>query len=296
MKIEVPIVNAFADDEQGGNPAGVVLGAERFSPAQKLSIAAAIGLSETAFVSPSQQAAFKLEFFTPERQIAHCGHATVATFSYLHQIGAVSNGLSSKETIDGCRAIHLDGERAYMEQRAPSYQPLSPAQHQTLLASLGLDPADLLSDLPPQVVNTGNGFGIVGLKDVQRLAQLCVDQAAVTTFSNELDLIGLYVFTPATHHPGRQASARMFAPRYGITEEAATGMAAGPLACVLYDQLGIRQPRLQIEQGYLMAAPSPSVIEVHLDLDQQGKISGLMAGGRARKGETRSVEVTAEQR
>ena len=35
MKIEVPIVNAFIDEDAGGNPAGVVLNAEQFSQIHK---------------------------------------------------------------------------------------------------------------------------------------------------------------------------------------------------------------------------------------------------------------------
>jgi len=52
MIIEVPIVSAFVDESVGGNPAGVVLNAQRYSRDQKLRVAAAVNLSETAFVSP----------------------------------------------------------------------------------------------------------------------------------------------------------------------------------------------------------------------------------------------------
>ena len=60
MEIVVQIINAFIDGESGGNPAGVVLDADEFSAIQKLEIAAKVGLSETAFVSSSKSADFKL--------------------------------------------------------------------------------------------------------------------------------------------------------------------------------------------------------------------------------------------
>ena len=85
MQIQVKIVNAFVEDNKGGNPAGIVLDADALTKEQKLYIASKVGLSETAFVSRSREADFKLDFFTPNRQIAHCGHATIATFSYLQQ-------------------------------------------------------------------------------------------------------------------------------------------------------------------------------------------------------------------
>jgi PhzF family phenazine biosynthesis protein len=73
-------VCAFSIDRMGGNPAGVVLNADNFTNNEKQAIATQAGLSEVAFVSSSTEADFKLDFFTPNRQIAHCGHATIATF------------------------------------------------------------------------------------------------------------------------------------------------------------------------------------------------------------------------
>jgi len=90
MDITVNVVDAFIDSGQGGNPAGVVLDAGGFSAETKQRIAARVGLSETVFVSPSSVADFKLEFFTPTRQIPHCGHATIATFCYLLQRGKIT--------------------------------------------------------------------------------------------------------------------------------------------------------------------------------------------------------------
>ena len=70
----------------------------------------------------------------------------------------------------------------------------------------------------------------------------------------------------------------MFAPRFGIPEESGTGMAAGPLACLLHDVLGVQDRELLIEQGWLMQSPSPSLIRVVLELED-GRITRLMAGG-----------------
>jgi predicted PhzF superfamily epimerase YddE/YHI9 len=81
-----------------------------------------VGLSETAFVSKSNIADFKLYFFTLTRQIAHCGHATIATFSYLSQQGRIKEVFSSKENIEGKRENLIQGDLAFMEQEAPRFQ------------------------------------------------------------------------------------------------------------------------------------------------------------------------------
>ena len=114
-KIKAHIVNGFTAGDKGGNPAGVVLDADNFDEKNMLQIAAKIGLSETAFVSKSKTEGFKLDFFTPNMRIAHCGHATVATFSYLAELGRVQEGETSKETVDGPRKIIIKEGAAYME-------------------------------------------------------------------------------------------------------------------------------------------------------------------------------------
>lgn len=283
MNINVEIVNAFVDGASGGNPAGVVLGADGLSHAQKLDIAGRVGLSETAFVSASETATFKLEFFTPTRQIAHCGHATIAAFCRLRELGRIGDGTMSKETIDGTRTVVVNGDMTYMEQRAPSYTAIDAGSDLAcrVLESLRVGRSALATGAPPMIVNTGNSFLIVPVRDAAILASLQPDLALIERISDELDLIGYYAFALDAQRPNRNATTRMFAPRYGIDEESATGMAAGPLACYLRDQVHVAADTFQIEQGWFMQPAAPSVIQVNLDIED-GAVRSLMAGGRAR--------------
>jgi PhzF family phenazine biosynthesis protein len=289
MKIKVPIVNAFVDVNVGGNPAGVVLDAQKYTQEQKQRIASGVGLSETAFVSPSSIADYRLEFFTPTRQIAHCGHATIATFSYMKQLGRLNRDQTSKETIDGRREILLEGEYAFMQQLAPRYTDLSQADHLREMASLGLSASDILEGVQPSIVNTGNSFLVIALQSQEDVKSILPIKAEIAAVSEIYDLIGFYIFSPQTMKEGRDAGARMFAPRYGIDEESATGMAAGPLACYLHDKLNVQKDSFTIEQGYLMPQPSPSVISVRLH-KENGSISSLLAGGMAAVSEIRKVD------
>ncbi len=278
MDVKINIVNAFIDGKQGGNPAGVVLNADIYSDTQKQEIAKAAGLSETAFISESDTDAFKLDFFTPNMRIAHCGHATIASFSFLSDVGLVGEGQTSKETVDGSRRINMKGNMAFMEQLAPRYNDVT-SRKEGILNSLNLSEDDVVDG--PLLVNTGNSFIIIGVKDASTLATIQPDQKAIEDISNEFDLIGYYVYTQETILPERDASTRMFAPRFGIAEEAATGMAAGPLACYFFDKKDIAQTQFKFEQGAYMTPASPSIITVDLEIDQ-GCIKSLMAGGIAK--------------
>ena len=207
MQIKLQIVKAFVDNDKGGNPAGVVMDADELSYDQKLSIAKQAGFSETAFISRSLIADFKFDFFTPTKQIAHCGHATIGAFSYLKQTGRIAGTDSSKETIDGIRKIKLVGDLAFMEQTAPSYIDVS-TEADLILQSLHIVHEDLYPDLAPIIVNTGNAFLIIPLKNRQVLQSLQPDLEKVAAYSKPYNLIGFYPFTLETEKAGRDAGTR----------------------------------------------------------------------------------------
>lgn len=297
LDVTAHIVNGFVAGGAGGNPAGVVLDADRFTEQQMLEISKKIGLSETAFVSASDTAGFKLDFFTPNRRIAHCGHATIAAFSYLAQTGRVGEGETSKMTVDGPRKIIIRGEQAFMEQTAPSYRSADNwgqfgVTLKDVLDSVGLSSGQLIGGLEPMLINTGNSFIVIPVKDEATLAAVEPDQDVINQISEKLDLIGYYLFAMSPNEAEAVATTRMFGPRYAIIEEAATGMAAGPLGCYLYDVMDHGDSHLIIAQGHFMKPASPSLITVDLVIGENGKISSLTAGGFGKS--MREVQITLD--
>ena len=277
-QINIQVINAFSVDGKGGNPAGVVFGADNLTTEMKQAIATAAGFPETAFVSSSAVADYKLDFFTPLKQIPHCGHATIATFSYLKKIGEIAANKSSKETIDGCRSILFQDGIAYMEQSAPVFHTPNNGMAE-IIDSLGIAEEDLAAAMLPSIVNTGNSFLIIPVADEGILADIEYKKEAVYRISEQYGLIGYYVYaTPVGS--SFDATTRMFAPFYGIAEEAGTGMAAGPLAAYLFREKKLENQQVMIEQGKFMQPSSPSLIQVNLEV-VNGLIQRLFAGGDA---------------
>ncbi len=278
--VSIDIINAFMDAGEGGNPAGVVVaGGADLSPAQRQAVAAAVGLSETAFVLPSDSADVKLEFYTPTQPIPHCGHATVASFSRLAQLGRLSGDVVVNETVDGPRRIRLVEGKAFLEQLPARFEQLSDELAAQTLAGLGITANDLLPETVPLRADNGNGTLLVALRDTAKLAALTPDMPAIAAVTDALKAVCIYAFSLQATQPGRAATARMFGPGYGIPEEAATGMAAGPLGCWLAD----RRPEdwVFVEQGVFMTPPSPSLIEINLDRQADGSLARVWVGGLA---------------
>lgn len=282
-KNKLNVVRAFIDnDPNGGNPAGVVLDADALSLQEKQSIAREAGFPETAFISKSQVGDFKVEFFTPNKQIAHCGHATVASFSLLQKLGRIGDGSFVKESIEGPRNVHVANGQVFLEQSKPKIELLDLADSNVieLLNALSIESTQITNQAIYRA-SVGVPFVVFGLSKATDLAKLSPNMQKLATVSESLKAIGVYLFTFETSSPSRHASARMFAPLYGIPEEAATGMGAGALASVLYDFYDLKQTDFVIEQGHFMSPKSPSLLNVNLFVDSHGKIQLVKTGGRA---------------
>jgi len=70
-----------------GNPASVVLAAERLDTAMMQHLPQAVGFNETVFVLPSDCANLRLRYFTLGQEVDLCGHATISAFIALHMHG-----------------------------------------------------------------------------------------------------------------------------------------------------------------------------------------------------------------
>jgi trans-2,3-dihydro-3-hydroxyanthranilate isomerase len=133
-----------------------------------------------------------------------------------------------------------------------------------LATSLGLAVSDLsLPPLPVQVVSTGAAHLLVPIRDRLAIERARPDFPRLAPLLRSVDGEGCYLYTLDTVRRGSAAHARFFNPTLGILEDAATGTAAGPLACQLvrHGILPDSEPIL-IEQDYSMRRPSLIRVDV----------------------------------
>ena len=289
--VTVELISAFTDNGKGGNPAGVVFdGAADLTPAQRQEIARQIAVSETAFVLPSDTADYKLEFYTPTRPIPHCGHATVATFVRLAETGRLSSENVVNETVDGPRRIRVRGRRGFLEQVPAQVTALDESTRREILESLGLTQEERLTDVTPFLADNGNRSIQIGVVSPMVLRRLCPDMQSIQGITKRFDAVCYYVFALGSVVEGRDATARMFGPAYGIAEEAATGMASGPLACWLDSRASGQCSEFLIEQGHLMSPAVPSLIIGNPER-VDGTLTAMWVGGSAKMMGVRHLQV-----
>lgn len=269
-------VTAFSDDTNGGNPAGVVLNADLLTEAQMLRIAKDVGFSETAFVMNSDLANYKVRFFTPVDEVDLCGHATVATFNLLRDMGNITTGNYSQETKAGILKLRIFDKCIYMEQNLPKYYDV--IDKDEIYRCFESQLSDYICELPIQIVSTGLRDIILPVKDLDSLFALNPNLEMISEISKKYDVVGIHAFCLENLHNG-DVHARNFAPRYGISEEAATGTSNGALACYLKKYMNWHfNDKFVIEQGYSMKRPSKILVELSCNGD---KIEEVYVGGSA---------------
>ncbi len=269
-------VRAFTKTSIGGNPAGVVLDADKLTVENMKDIAKEVGYSETAFVLDSEKADFHLRFFTPVEEVDLCGHATIATFNLLRDLGKISIGDYTLETKVGILKLKVTETEVFMEQKKPEFRDILDLKE--MIDCFQLKEDDVLKNLPIQVVSTGLMDILLPVKDIDTLQQLQPDFQAIRKLSEKYNVVGIHAFTLDTLH-NSTCHCRNFAPLYGINEESATGTSNGALACYLTKYCKeLVTTDFVFEQGYSMNQPSEIKVKLNVVNDE---VEDVIVGGKA---------------
>lgn len=253
-KIKIYQIDSFTSDPFCGNPAGVTF-SDGLTKEEMQLIAREMNLSETAFLSKSDIADFKLQWFTPTTEVELCGHGTIASLHFLKEkkvpMKRYPNGKEfvRLETLSGIIKCSIDGNRYFMQIPIFSMEEFDECK-QELISVLGIHPA-MLDDKVPFIQLADKNVYIY-LKELNDLHKIKPDFKALKELSLEKKLGGIVVFTLETVDKDSFAHSRYFTPSHGIDEDPVTGSTNGPLILVL-EKLGFLkisdEISLTFEQG-----------------------------------------------
>jgi trans-2,3-dihydro-3-hydroxyanthranilate isomerase len=242
------LADVFTDRPLAGNQLAVFTDARDLDELTMQELALELGLSETVFVLPPREGGtVQIRIFTPSSEIPFAGHPCLGTAFVL---GApLQRGVIALETGSGIVPVELERDQSgrivygRMTQPVPTVAPFDRADE--MLAALGV----AASELPVEVYDNGARHAFVALPSKEDVAALKPDLGAVAEF----DLIGALAFAGS----GTSWKMRMFSPVDGMGEDAATGSAAGPLACHL-GRHGLVPwgEQIEVEQGTEIGRPS----------------------------------------
>ncbi|MDT0001466.1 PhzF family phenazine biosynthesis protein [Listeria cossartiae subsp. cayugensis] len=281
MDISVYVASAFSKNNKGGNKAGVVLNEPTLATAQKMAIAKQLGYAETAFLTESNHADFKLEYFTPKEEVDLCGHATIGTFAILMHLNKIHKSRYTIETNSGVLTITIKDGTIFMEQNQPTFYDIIPPNNLTDCFDLNL----LNANYPIQIVSTGLKDILIPIKSEAGLFALAPNFEEVKEVSKQYEVVGMHLYTFSDD----RIICRNFAPLFDINEEAATGTSNAALACYLYKNHYLRKELYVFEQGHSLH--SPSEILVKLDVNGNKEIARVYVGGNGYYSETKYLSM-----
>jgi len=271
-------VDVFCVGETGGNPAPIVLDADRLSTDEMREIAAEFG-QEAGFVlrpTDAKKADLRYRFFVPLSEMDMCGHATLGTTWLLANKGKIKPGEVRIETQSGIvRARISDTGAVAVSQPPAKVAEIAAGKRQELVDVLGIDERDLL-DLPLLNATTSRTKTLVPLASPVVLNELKPDFARLRKVCEDVGSTGLYPFA-CDWDDERTYHARQFPAASGYPEDPATGVAATALLYGLkhWGLIGLRRT-IRVRQGEAMGRPSRIAVTLadHADADAGCWLSG----------------------
>ena len=240
-------VDAFTARRFSGNPAGVVLDADGLSGDDMQALARELNNGDTAFLlrPDADDHDLRLRFFTPRREAAFVGHATLAAHAVLATLQLEprrrqkqSSGIVEVDTISGAWppriAIHLPPP--------PPARGLGEPQLSAVLEALGVRRADLDAQCPPMIAGAASTRLLLGIEHGATLAGLAPDLARLAGLSGQIGAAGYFLFSRRPSLADVYTEARMFCPALGIPEDPVSGNAHALLGAYLLQQQLISAP------------------------------------------------------
>lgn len=248
MTRDYVVLDVFTDTPLTGNALAVFLDGSGLDGAVMQRAAREFNLSETVFVLPGDaESDAHIRIFTPAAEVPFAGHPTLGASFVVGERDGLS--VVRLRTASGVVVIELQRDdggaivRGEMAQPIPSVSPF-PAEHE-LLPVLGVQ----RSELPVELYDNGLSHVYVTLESFEDVERLRPDLGALAAL--ESACVSCFAVS------GHRVKTRMFAPRFGVPEDPATGSAAGPLALHLarHGRIGFGD-QIEIIQGAEIGRPS----------------------------------------
>lgn len=253
---------AFTTSPDGGNPAGVWIGDQLPDAVEMQRIAAEAGLPDTAFICPAMGLERDIRYYSPESEVAFCGHATIATGVILgKEAGAGTYRFSTRVGEIPVVVRQRDSRwEASLTSVVPKHEAAPAVLVADALRALGWSKDSLDPAIPPARVNAGNWHLVIAVATQARLAALDYDFAQLKALMLADGLTTLQLIwreRPDLYH------SRNPYPVGGVVEDPASGSAAAAFAGYLRDTGLLAAPAtILIRQGETMGRPSRLVVDI----------------------------------
>jgi PhzF family phenazine biosynthesis protein len=278
-------LDAFATENSTGNPAGMIV-VETFAEItanemQQIAWELRGFVSEVGFVSQTAPDRLALRYYSAEKEVLFCGHATIAMLFDL---------LANDPDLKVLPQIHFDtatssliAENRIVKENAVFISAPAPicsdqtVRRATIAQALRIEPAAIASHLPTKRINAGLETLLVPIAGLAATLAAQPDEHQLKIFCEEHGIDIVTIFSQETARPDTGWRSRVFAPRFGYLEDPATGSGNAALGHYLLQHHLWRGETLLIEQN--SERDRPNIVKLMAKREGDSPPRVLFGGG-----------------
>jgi len=224
-------INAFATEKSDGNPAGMVIlnDSDNISNDEMLLIAKELKgfVSEVGYVKQIDKNTFDLKYYSSEREVDFCGHATIAIMYNLiknsnefikekhFNIITQKGKLEVENRINQENAVYISAPQPIF-----STEKISP---DSIAESLKIGSNEIDDSYPVSIVNAGLETLIVPIKTLKGIISISPNLEELNNFCTHNGIDIIIVYSQDVVNTQNKFRTRVFAPTFGYLEDPATG-------------------------------------------------------------------------
>lgn len=224
-------INAFATEKSDGNPAGMVIlnDSDNISNDEMLLIAKELKgfVSEVGYVKQIDKNTFDLKYYSSEREVDFCGHATIAIMYNLiknsnefikekhFNIITQKGKLEVENRINQENAVYISAPQPIF-----STEKISP---DSIAESLKIGTNEIDDSYPVSIVNAGLETLIVPIKTLKGIISISPNLEELNNFCTHYGIDIIIVYSQDVVNTQNKFRTRVFAPTFGYLEDPATG-------------------------------------------------------------------------
>lgn len=278
-------IDAFATINSDGNPAGYIHldSMQDITEAQMQQIARELKgfVNEAGFFACKSDRLFSLKFYSSEREVDFCGHATIAI---MYDLVSNNESLQKYDTLEietnrGRLSVtnRISAENAvYIMSPVPFDKAPIPDVAQ-IAGALRISRDSIADSAPLSIINAGLSTLIVPIKGIRKITGISpvLEELKKFCIDNGIDIIE--VFTDEVSNASNDFRTRVFAPTFGYLEDPATGSGNSAFGYYLQRNGRFTRDTVTIEQNGDLNRYN--IVKLRKQTDTENNIRILFGGG-----------------
>jgi PhzF family phenazine biosynthesis protein len=278
-------IDAFATNDSEGNPAGYIWldSSSSISANDMQQIARELKgyVNEVGYIYQVSDQLFDLKFYSSEREVDFCGHATIAIMYDLIKNSAELQQADMLQIRTNRGTLNV--ENRLKSEDAVFIMSPEPVENTSLpplcdiAENLRINANEIENKYPIRIINAGLSTLIVPVVSLNSILSIAPDLEILKRFCFTSGIDIIEVFTTEVAAPTNHFRTRVFAPTFGYIEDPATGSGNSAFGYYLIKHNLWKGDTISIEQNGLRN--QFNVVKLQQQMDANGNKRVLFGGG-----------------